>query len=515
MTSAGVASARRHPRGRFARAWDARRVRRRAVGLASGATGAVAMVAVMLPLRADVNVSTVTLIFIIPAIAAEIVGGVLAGFATVALSALVLDFFFIPPYGTLSIGSAQNWVGLGVYLVVVGLVAVVVGRSRAARGEAERNALNIRRVYELSELLVQDRSEGDLLISIVDAVQRGFDVEAVSLLVLEDAHLRVAASVGPALTSEEMDGLDPLPGRGGRPVSMSAALAAPSELRTVSLAAAGRPIGVLALKGAQFSEDDRELLVTFANDAAIAMERAQLRELALRTALLEELDRLRHALMGAVSHDLRTPLATIKVASSTLVTRGRQLSADDAHELHQLIEIESDRLTRLVTNLLDMTRIEAGVLTVRRHEVTIAALVGDALNAMRSTLSEHRVVVDVAESLPSVDIDRVLMVQVLVNLLDNAGRHSAPASSITVSGDVRDGTVVLAVSDEGPGVAKALRSSVFDRFSPSGSGERSGLGLTIAKTFVEAHGERIWYEPVPGGGARFVFSLPRAAMVGR
>ena len=508
MTSAGVASAQRHPRARLARAWDHRRVRRRAVGLACGATGAIAMVVIMLPLRADVNVSTVTLIFIIPAIAAEIVGGVLAGFATVALSALVLDFFFIPPYGTLSIGSAQNWVGLGVYLVVVGLVAVVVGRSRTARGEAERNALNIRRVYELSELLVQDRSEGDLLISIVDAVQRGFDVEAVSLLVLEDAHLRVAASVGPALTSEEMDGLDPLPGRGGRPVSMSAALAAPSELRTVSLAAAGRPIGVLALKGAQFSEDDRELLVTFANDAAIAMERAQLRELALRTALLEELDRLRHALMGAVSHDLRTPLATIKVASSTLVTRGRQLSADDAHELHQLIEIESDRLTRLVTNLLDMTRIEAGVFTVQRSVCDVRSLIEEAVAVLGPGLHPGRIVIDTPSSLPRVDVDQLLIIQVLVNLLDNALRHSPDEGRITITARVEHSGVAVCVDDEGLGVAPENRQDIFDRFVQFDTGGRAGLGLTIAKTFVEAHGERIWCEEAPGGGARFVFSLP-------
>jgi two-component system sensor histidine kinase KdpD len=478
------------------------------VGLASGTAGAVTLVVIMLPLRADVNVSTVTLIFIIPAIAAEIVGGVLAGFATVALSALVLDFFFIPPYGTLSIGSAQNWVGLGVYLVVVGLVAVVVGRSRAARAEAERNALNIRRVYELSELLVQDRSEGDLLISIVDAVQRGFDVEAVSLLVLENDHLRVAASVGPALTSEEMDGLDPQPGRAGRPVSMSAALAATSEMRTVSLATAGRPIGVLVLKGAHFSEDDRELLVTFANDAALAMERAQLRELALRTALLEEVDRLRHALMGAVSHDLRTPLATIKVASSTLVKRGRQLAASDAHELHHLIEIESDRLTRLVTNLLDMTRIEAGVFTVQRKPCDVRDLIEEAVTVVGPGLHEDQLVVDAPPTLPRVDVDQVLIIQVLVNLLDNALRHSPDDGCITITVRSGESDVEVSVDDQGPGVALGDRHDIFDRFVQFDTGGRAGLGLTIAKTFIEAHDEHIWCEEAPDGGARFVFSLP-------
>lgn len=504
MSAAGPASGASLSRVRRRLRWGDERLRRRSVGLVVGATGAVVFAAIMVPLRAHVNVSTVTLIFIVPAIAAEVVGGVLAGFATVAVSALILDFFFIPPYGTLSIGSAQNWVGLGVYLAVVGLVAVVVGRFRFAQGEAERHALNMRRVYELSELLVQDRSEEDLLISIVAAVQKGFDIDAVSLFVLEEGHLRIAASVGAPLTPDEVGQLDPSP---SRPVSLSTALGSSHDMRTVSLAASGRPIGVLVLKGAHISDDDRELLVTFANDAAIAMERTQLRELALRTALLEEVDRLRHALMGAVSHDLRTPLATIKVASSTLVKRGRQLAAADAHELHELIEIESDRLTRLVTNLLDMTRIEAGVFTVHRSPCDVRSLIEEAVNVVGPGLRTGQLDVDTPVNLPMVDADQVLIVQVLVNLLDNALRHSPDDGRITVTAHREDAQVVIGVNDQGPGVAPADRQVVFDRFVKFDTGGRAGLGLTIAKTFIEAHHERIWCEEAESGGARFAFSL--------
>jgi two-component system sensor histidine kinase KdpD len=458
----------------------------------------------MLPLRSNVNVSTVTLIFIIPAIAAEVAGGVVAGFSTVAICAVLLDFYFIPPYGTLSIGSTQNWVGLGVYLVVVGLVAVVVGRFKIAHREAQRYALNLRRVYELSELLVQDQSTDDLLVSIVHAVQNVFEIEAVALFVLKDGRLTVAASVGPELSSEELSQLDPQPGRS---VSMSTALGSTSDLRTVSLAAAGRPVGVLVLKGVRFSDEDRDMLVTFANDAAIAMERAQLREQAVRSQLLEEVDRLRHALMGAVSHDLRTPLATIKVASSTLVNRARHLSNDDTHELHALIEVESDRLTRLVSNLLDMTRIEAGVLEVHRAPIDVAALIDAALAILRTSLAPDGVLVHIAEDLPHVDIDELLMIQVLVNLLDNARRHSPVDAKITVTAQRHDDVVTVVVADEGPGVAPRDREAIFDRFVKFDTGGRAGLGLTIARTFVEAHGDHIWYEEAPQGGASFVFSM--------
>ena len=487
-------------------------MRRRLVGSAIGIVSTVALGGALLPLRSHISISTAALILVVPVVFGAVVGGFFAGSVSVIAGFLVYDFEFIPPYRTLSVGAPQNWTALGVYAVVMLLVAQVVARLDSARSEAQRANDVMRQLWRLSELLVGDQPVQTLLTTIVSATQSAFQLSGVTLLIVNDGRLTVAASAGDPLTDDELGSLNP---ESGVPVSVGTSATGHDELRTVVLSASGRPVGMLAMRSLPVTEGERSVLDTFANDAALALERAQLRERALRTQVLEEVDRLRRGLMDAVSHDLRTPLSTIKVASSTLAERADELSSDDARELHHLIEVETDRLTRLVSNLLDMTRIEAGVLTVRRHEVTVAALVGDAVNALRSTLSEHRVVIVIAESLPNVDIDRLLMVQVLVNLLDNAGRHSPPGSSITVGGERREDTVVLSVSDEGPGVAEGLRSSVFDRFSPSGSGERSGLGLTIAKTFVEAHGERIWYEPAPGGGARFVFSLPRAVTVGR
>ncbi len=241
------------------------------------------------------------------------------------------------------------------------------------------------------------------------------------------------------------------------------------------------------------------------------MSEQQLREQALRSKLLEEADRFRRGLLGAVSHDLRTPLATIKVASSTLTNRAELLSVEDRALLYRLVEIESDRLTRLVTNLLDMTRIEAGVLTLQRDSVSVAELVSESLAALSATLSDHDVQLAGLDTLPLVDVDRVLMGQVLVNLLDNAARHAPARSVILVKGERRGTNVVLSVADQGPGVPLGDRETIFDRFTQLGTGGRAGLGLTIAKTFVEAHGERLWYEEAPGGGARFVFTLPIAA----
>jgi two-component system sensor histidine kinase KdpD len=214
--------------------------------------------------------------------------------------------------------------------------------------------------------------------------------------------------------------------------------------------------------------------------------------------------------MGAVSHDLRTPLATIKVASSTLSNRSVTLSTDQLAELYGLIEVESDRLTRLVSNLLDITRIEAGVFTVHPSPTSVQELVREAVSAMEPTLGSHRVDTVVPGALPAVNVDPLLIGQVLINLLDNAERHSPPDGVITVEARREGKQIVLSVTDQGPGIAPENRQAVFERFAQLDKGGRAGLGLTIAKTFVEAHGQEIWYEDAPNHGARFVFSLPLA-----
>jgi two-component system sensor histidine kinase KdpD len=469
-----------------------------------GVASALALGAIMLPLRAHLSVSTSALVLVIPVVVGAVIGGFSSGAVSVAAGFLIYDFTFVPPYKTLSVGTDQNWVALLVYVAVMLIVARIVDRLDATRLEAQRGHEAMRRVSEVSELLVGDQPVEVLLRNIVATAQTMFNVPGVSLLELENGQLVVVASAGEPLTAEELHQLDP---HSGMPIRVGTAAGDPSELRTVALSPSGRPLGILAMRGLAIAESDRSLLNTFANDAALALERAELREQALRSKLLEEADRFRRGLLGAVSHDLRTPLATIKVASSTLSSRGELLSLEDSRLLHELIEIESDRLTRLVTNLLDMTRIEAGVLTLHRTPTSVSDLINESVAAMGATLNDHTIDVSVPASLPDVDIDRVLMGQVLINLLDNAARHAPARSVIAVKGERRGPQVVLYVADQGPGVAISDRETIFDRFTQLSTGGRAGLGLTIAKTFVEAHGEHVWYEEVPDGGARFVLSL--------
>jgi two-component system sensor histidine kinase KdpD len=277
----------------------------------------------------------------------------------------------------------------------------------------------------------------------------------------------------------------------------------------IALTARGRAIGLVAVGGAALDTHGQHLLQAYANHAALALDRSQLRSQAMRTELLERVDELRAQLIGAVSHDLRTPLASVKTAVSALrhTTTGA-LDEHDRDELLALIEERADALDRLVTNLLDMTRIRSGTLELRRAIVPMGDIVDGALQA--SAVRPDAVDIEVPVDLPPVDVDQVLMEQVVANLLDNAVRHSPEGTPVRVVASARGADVELRVEDRGPGIAPADRERVFTMFSRIGGGGRAGLGLAIARAFVEAHGRSIRLEDTPGGGASFVVSLSAA-----
>jgi K+-sensing histidine kinase KdpD len=495
---------------------------RTVVGIVAMLASLAALLAVLLPFRAHLSIAIPALVFVLPAIVGVVIGGFVAGALGAAAGFLVYDWFFLPPYGTLTVRSPQNWIALAVYAVVVLIVSQVVAKLSAAREEALRRTEESERLHELSQALIGDLTLTQLLSHIVDTVQGVFHPRWTALVLpvgdrLDNAAagvLRVAASAGQPLSDDEIGSLT---AGGGQMRSLG--LVGGSELRRISVALVvdNRPVGMLVLQDVRLASRDRGLLETFANQAALAVDRAQLREEALRARLLEEIDRWRSALMGAASHDLRTPLASIKAAVSSLRQVDTLLDADDRAELLELIELQSDRLARLVTNLLDMTRIESGALEVRPQPTPFDELMTEALTSLHGLLPSGRVVVDAPPNLPLLLIDHVLVAQVLANVLENAERLSPAASAIRVCARVAPGSAStmaeVSVSDEGPGIARDERERVFEMFSQNSGGGRAGLGLAIAKAFVEAHGGMIWVDPDVGVGARVVFTVPCDASV--
>ena len=482
--------------------------RQATVGSGSAVALMFAFGAVMFPLRSHLSVATTALVLVIPVVVGVAVGGFVAGIAATVTGFLLYDLVFIRPYYTFSVGTAENWVALAVYVVVMILVARVVARLNAARSEAQLRADEVRRLFDLSELLVRDSSTPDLLDTIVTAVRQAFDLDGAALLLPADG-LQLVASAGVPLSETE---LHQLSAHGRLPVSLGAAEVAPGGIQAVVLMASGQAIGLLALRGLRLARSDREPLRAFTNHLALALERSQLREQAVHAQLLEEVDRLRRSLVGAVSHDLRTPLATIKVSASTLLDPEAAVSVDEARELAGLIDGQVDRLDRLVSNLLDMTRIQSGILELRRQLTSVTDLVDEALSVLGHSADLSRVTWKADGDLPLVDVDHVLICQVLANLIDNATRYAPGDGPVTVSATwSTEDAVQVAVTDDGPGVAPDERTTIFEMFNRREAGGRGGLGLAIAKAFVEAHGERIWVDGTTGTGARFVFTLPVSA----
>ena len=252
----------------------------------------------------------------------------------------------------------------------------------------------------------------------------------------------------------------------------------------------------------------------FANQIALAVERAQLREQALRTRVNEEMARLAKTLVAAVAHDLRAPLASIKASSSTLSDAELDINAAARQSLAALIDVQADRLAHLVQNLLDMSRIQAGVLRPRCTVTTASELVSSVIGDPAPTWHGRDVRVELPEDLPLIDADLVLMSRVLTNLVENAVRHGPADASILIRAAVTaQGAIELSVADRGPGVDASRRDEIFGLFARRDDNAGAGLGLTIAKTFVEAHGQRIWVEDAAGGGARFCFTLPATAPI--
>jgi two-component system, OmpR family, sensor histidine kinase KdpD len=500
---------------------------RTTLGIAATLVSLAILLAVLLPFRSQLSVALPALLFVVPALVGTVIGGFWPGGVGAVAGFLVYDWFFLPPYNTFTVRSPQNWIALAVYAAVVLVVAQVVSQLQRLLQEADRRTEEAGRLYELSQALIGDLPLSALLTQIAESVQGVFAPRWTALVLPAGGRdalgpgevLEVAAAAGETMSSADVASVTE---GGGHAVSLGLRTGTQPHRVSVALVVSHRPVGMLVLQDVQLAEHARDLLGTFANQAALALDRAQLREQALRTQLLEEIDRWRSALLGAASHDLRTPLASIKTAVSSLRQSNALLGAQDRAELLELIELQADRLARLVSNLLDMTRIESGALELRPSAIAFDELVAEALGSLGDLVGPDRVAVEAPDDLPLLRIDHVLVSQVLANVLENAGRLAPGNTAIAITarpvpaGTVSDtGTpqVEIAVHDGGPGIAPEDRERVFEMFSQNGGGGRAGLGLAIAKAFVEAHGGLIWIDPDVHRGARVVFTVPCEAVV--
>jgi len=419
------------------------------------------------------------------------------------LAGLCYDFFFLLPYYTFTIARIEDASAFAVFFIVAviasRLAAQVEGRARDAEERVrETSALN-----QLSRMLLERADPFD------DEAARQVAVilvaQSASLYLTESSgDLRQVASFGPATP---LVGLD----SGQREVSVDAS----GRVAVVPLLASGL-LGSLTVQRERaqpaFSGNDLRLVTTVAGLLAGGRLREQLASEAQEAALLREADAVKSSLLAAASHELRTPLAAIKGSASSLLAGGTAMSKADERELLEAIDSEADRLSRLVNNLLDLSRVEAGALHVESGLYSIAEVVNAAATGLGERLAVHPLTLDLPADLPLVPLDYVLIQQVISNLLDNAARYTPAGTPITVAARLESDDLLVSVEDAGPGLPAEELAHIFDRFyrvqSSKGGRQGMGIGLTLARGFVEAHDGRMWASNRPGGGLRVSFSLP-------
>ena len=493
--------------------------------------------AVMLPVRSALGVLNVLLIFLLLTFVVALSLGSGPATLTAILSFLAFNFVFIPPYYTFDIAHSDHVLALFVYLGVAVATGQLVARVRTRTEIAERERRRIGLLYELNAALVGSLTPEAILATIVERVVGVYGANASRILVpdAEDT-LRVAARY-PDHIEERIDRTDLVmaawamehrtpAGRGAalrrlRPPhppegETRPAIKQPDRyLLYFPIATANRVIGVLEVVGrpggGRFNRDDELLLGNFADQAALALERAQLAESAGRAAVLAESDALKSALLSAVSHDLRTPLATIMASATSLLDPTVTWRDEERVEFLQAIDEEADRLSRVVSNLLDLSRIEGSALRPAKEWYDVAEVITDVASRLAKAAPDHHLTTDVEPDLPLIRFDYVEIAQVLMNLGENAGKYTPPGTRITLSARRRPEAIELAVSDTGPGIPPPFLPRLFERFSRADQTGRipgTGIGLTISKGLVEAHGGQIWAESREGQGTTIAFTLP-------
>jgi two-component system sensor histidine kinase KdpD len=438
------------------------------------------------------------------------------------LGVVAFDFFFVPPQLTFAVSDTQYLVTFVVMLltglVISTLTSHVKFQAESARKREQRTAA----LYAMSRELVEATTTPQLVDVAVKHIAEVFESEV--FLFFPDPVRRGPVTIAPVpspfstatLTDHDLGVAQWVFDNGERAGRGTDTLPSASSL-FVPLRTQGAIVGILGVRPRHtdreslLSSDQTRLLETFAGQAALAEERIRSARDAQQAKLEVEAERLRSSLLSAVSHDLRTPLAAIAGASSTLVD-GEGLDQQTRHELAISIYEESERLNRLVANLLDMTRLEAGALQVRKEWQVVEEVVGVVLNRLSRRLQHYHLVTRLSHSLPLVPFDPLLIQQVLTNLLENAMKCTPEGAEISLSAEVAGGDVQFDIADRGLGLVPGEEEHVFEKFyrsirSQSGSGV--GLGLTICRGIVELHGGRIWARNRPDGGACFSFTLPR------
>jgi two-component system, OmpR family, sensor histidine kinase KdpD len=422
--------------------------------------------------------------------------------STVASVAAMLcfNFFFLPPIGTLTIADPQNWVALFAFLATSLTASQLSARAKRRALEAEERRGEVERLYALSRALLLVDNSQPIAKQIVHQVALTCEVSGVALYERATGELYRAGI-------EDTDVESRLRESAVRSVVLKDA--GTNQIIT-PIRLGGEPIGSLAFSEAAFSDAALQSLL---NLVAIAIERANSQRAVTRAEVARQSEELKSTLLDAIAHEFKTPLTSIKAVTTDLLSGTPCALPPHQHELISIVDESTDRLSKLVTDAIQLARIEGGTFRLNLGVHFPSSLINAALRQMKSVTDERRIDVLVPDDLPPVRVDSELIQVVLTHLLDNALKYSPPSNPITIGARLAEGKVMVYLADQGQGITEEEQAQIFEKFY-RGKNERhvqgTGMGLAIAREILRAHGEDIALSSVPGRGSEFSFGLPVA-----
>src|SRR5277367_1481291 len=465
----------------------------------AAALGLVLAISVFYRRVLPVNPTTVALTFLLAILAVSTAWGIAVSVFMSIAAMLAFNYYFLPPVGTLTIADPQNWVALFAFLIVSVTASQLSNRARKQSQDVSARRREVERLYSFCRGLLESGNVIQLLNRIPAQIVDTFEVGAAALFLADKQKIYRSGPVVPTLDLESLKAIV---------VREEPVIDAANSICFVPVRMGVRPIGSLGISGSVLSRQTLEAIGTL---IAVAVERARAIEQLGQTEAMREGERLRTALTESVTHNLRTPLTSIKASVTNLLTNAG-LSDAQRQDLLVVINEESDRLNRLVGEAAEMARLDAGEVQLKFESTSIESLIDAALIRCKSTLGNRTVRVVVAPGLPRVRMDLGLMKEALSHLIENANQYSPANEPITITAELSGDFLNTSVADRGAGIDDLEQSLIFEKFY-RGKDQRflvqgTGMGLPIAKAIVAAHGGAMTLTSQRGQGSVFSFTLP-------
>jgi two-component system sensor histidine kinase KdpD len=459
----------------------------------------VAAITVVYHKAIPVNATTVALTFLLAILAVSTFWGMVVAVVMSAVSMVAWNYYFLPPTGTLTISDPENWVALFAFLAVAIISSKLSTQARQQAADALARRRDMEKLYTFSQGLLESRNVMELVNRIPTQIVNAFEVGAAALFLADKQKVYRSGPVVPQLDTERLKSILAR----DEPVIDEA-----NSVCFLPVRMGVHPVGSLGISGSVLPRQTLEAIATL---IAVAMEHARAVEQVGQTEAAREAEKLRTALLDAVTHALRTPLTSIKASVTNLISNPK-LAPAQQQELLTIINEESDRLNRLVGEAAEMARLDAGEVELHVEPLPIEKVITASLDRCHASLGGREVRVQIAEGLPRARMDVARAQEVLVHLIENANQYSPPDQPITITAEANGDCVVTSVADRGSGIDDQERPLIFEKFyrgkDQRYSVEGTGMGLPIAKAIVEAHGGTISVTSQLGHGSVFSFTLP-------